>query len=148
MAASATLSEKEARFAHSYVFDKPSVTAAAIKAGYSKKTAHSIGSRLLKRVKVAAEVERLRKGRELRTQLSADWVITNLMTEAVDRSEAASQASRVRANELLGKHLGMFREKLNVEVSGKDGQAVELQVVMLDNGRTSQPATDIDLDAD
>lgn len=50
--------DKQSRFAQEYVKDL-NVTQAAIRAGYSTKTAAAQGSRLLKKVKVRAEVDAL-----------------------------------------------------------------------------------------
>lgn len=53
------LTEKQKFFCLNYV-GKWNATQAAIKAGYSKETAYSIGSQLLRNVKVAAEIRRLK----------------------------------------------------------------------------------------
>ncbi len=52
--------------------------AAAIKAGYSSKTAEQQASRLLSIVKVQEEIKRLRSEQEKRTLVTADFVILGL----------------------------------------------------------------------
>lgn len=47
----AKLTEKQKRFCDYYITD-PNATAAAIKGGYSEKTAYSMGQRLLKNVEI------------------------------------------------------------------------------------------------
>lgn len=54
---------------------RPSATKAAIKAGYSKKTAHSQGPRLLEHVGVAAELERRRNARLRKFHMGRDEIL-------------------------------------------------------------------------
>ena len=46
---------------------------------------------------------------------------------------------KVKALELIGRHLGMFTDK--VEVTGKDGAALSVTVYMPDNGRDDEPVS-------
>ncbi len=117
------LTDRQAQFCREYLIDL-SATHAAVRAGYSKKTANRIGPKLLNKPAVAAEVERLKAAREERTDLSADWVIRRLQQEAQGLGRTSSHSARVRALELLGKHLGLFKDKL--EVTGKDGGPIQL----------------------
>lgn len=55
---------------------------AAIRAGYSKRTAEAQASRLLSNVKVAAAVAAGQQARAERTQIDADWVLKRLAAEA------------------------------------------------------------------
>lgn len=57
-------------------------TDAAQKAGYAKKTAYSIGGRLLKHVEVKLEIDRRIAGQREKLALSADWVVERLMSLA------------------------------------------------------------------
>lgn len=77
------LTPKQKAFIAEYILDL-NATQAAIRAGFSKKTAESQGSRLLRNVKVLAEIDRLKKEREERTLVTADWVVANLK-EVVER---------------------------------------------------------------
>ena len=109
------LTDKQKRFCEEYVVDL-NATQAAIRAKYSPKTAQEQSSRLLSNVMVKAEIARLQAERSQRTSVDADWVVVRLVKEAEDRSEGATQGGRIRALELLGKHVGLFAEK--VEHSG------------------------------
>ena len=53
-------------------------TAAAIRAGYSRKTATEIGHENLRKPHIAAAIEQARAKRAERTELTADWVIDEL----------------------------------------------------------------------
>ena len=71
------LSSKRARFAEEYSIDS-NATQAAVRAGYSPRTAYSQGQRLLKNVEVAAAIELTRSKLTERTELSAEWAIRML----------------------------------------------------------------------
>ena len=66
-----TLTSKQKLFAHEYLVDS-NCTQAAIRAGYSKKTAHSQGSRLLKHVDVKAMISKKMLKIVEKTEMSAE----------------------------------------------------------------------------
>lgn len=109
------LNERQLRFVEA-MLTADSAKDAAIAAGYAESNAEYYASRLLARQDVQDELERLRAERSKRTAVTADWVVQQLQVEATDRGEGASHGARVKALELLGKHVGMFKER--VEVSG------------------------------
>lgn len=131
------LSPKQERFAREYLLDL-NATQAAIRAGYSPKTAYSMGQRLLKNVEVQKAVQSAMDERSKRTEVNADYVLTNLL-EIVERCMQRAPVlhkgeqvvdeegnsvwcfdgkNAIRALELLGKHKGMFTDKLQTEHSG------------------------------
>lgn len=144
------LTAKQHRFVAEYLVDL-NATQAAIRAGYSPKTAQEQGSRLLSNVMVAAAVEAAQRERAGRTGITQDYVLAKLR-ENVERAMQAEPvrdgkgeptgafqyqgAVANRALELLGKHLGLFRDK--VEVSGPGG-GPHVHVYLPDNGRDPDP---------
>lgn len=68
------LNPKQQRFAEEYLVDL-NATQAAIRAGYSPKTAASQGERLLRNVEIQAAVQVGQKDRSQRTQVTADQVL-------------------------------------------------------------------------
>ena len=150
----AKLTDKQQRFVDEYLIDL-NATQAAIRAGYSAKTADQQGSRMLANVKVKQVVAEKQAQRSKRTGVNQDRVVLELakvafakMTDIVDSNgkikEDASPddlaciesikykesdneyggsverevkiASKLKALELLGKHLGMWSDKFNVTV--------------------------------
>jgi len=120
------LTDKQLRFVEEYLIDL-NATGAAIRAGYSKRTAQEQGSRLLSNVMVGKAVAAGRDARSERTGLSQDYVVTRLQkiaeramrdvpvydTEGKETGVYTFQGSVAnRALELLGKHLGMFTDKI------------------------------------
>lgn len=71
------LNEKQRRFALEFIIDL-NATQAALRSGYSAKTAYSLGQRLLKNVEVKKVVDELTKERSERTKIDSDWVLTEL----------------------------------------------------------------------
>jgi len=71
------LNPKQRLFVSEYLVDK-SATAAAARAGYSKKTAHSVGPRLLEHAGVRKAIDEALKAQENRTLVTADRVILEL----------------------------------------------------------------------
>ena len=74
------LTPKEQRFCDEYIVDL-NATQAAIRAGYSRHTARSIGSENLTKPAIIAEIEISKANRAERTGIDAAWVLTRLATE-------------------------------------------------------------------
>ena len=150
----AKLTDKQQRFVDEYLIDL-NATQAAIRAGYSAKTADRIGPELLGKTCVSEAISKKMAARSRRTGVNAERVVLELakvafakMTDIVDSKgrikEDASPddlaciesikykesdneyggsverevkiASKLKALELLGKHLGMWSDKFNVTV--------------------------------
>lgn len=73
----AQLTRKQQRFVAEYLLDL-NATQAAIRAGYSRKTAYSVGSENLRKPYIAAEIEKAIEKRAERTRVTADKVVTEL----------------------------------------------------------------------
>lgn len=71
------LNAKQRRFVDEYLIDL-NATQAAIRAGYSAKTANEQGSRLLANVSVQAALSERMKDRESRTEITQDKVLAEL----------------------------------------------------------------------
>lgn len=149
------LSEQRQRFVEEYLIDLNG-TQAAIRAGYSVKTAQEQSSRLLSNVMVQEAISKAMAARSKRTGVNQDRVVLELakiafvkMTDVVDsngriREDATDDdlaciesikykesgnefggnverevkiGSKLKALELLGKHLGMWNERMNVNLN-------------------------------
>lgn len=126
-----SLKDKQEIFCQEYMIDL-NATQAAIRAGYSKKTASVQGSRLLTNVNVLTRIEELKKERSEKLHLDADWVLRRLMQisdrcmqqepvlefdyeekKLVETGEYKfDSVGANKATELIGKHLGMFKDKI------------------------------------
>lgn len=133
------LTAKQQKFVEEYLVDL-NATKAAIRAGYSAKTAAAIGAENLTKPEIADSIAAARQAQSERTAVTADYVISNL-AQIVERcmerapvfegrGEDRDQATDDEGNhiwefnatgankalELLGKHLQLFTDK--VEHSG------------------------------
>lgn len=75
------LTARQARFVEEYLLDL-NAKQAAIRAGYSARTAEQQASRLLSNVKVATAVAEAKASRSDRTKIDADWVLRRLAQDA------------------------------------------------------------------
>lgn len=73
------LTDKQKAFVNEYLIDL-NATQAAIRAGYSKKNADKIGSQLLGKSRVSAEINKAMAKREKRTEITQDRVLKELAT--------------------------------------------------------------------
>lgn len=109
------LNEKQKRFCDEYLIDL-NATQAAIRAGYSPKTANEQGARLLANVSVQARLQEALKKRAARVEITQDRVLKEFaaigFSVASDGSDSDLKVSnKLKALELLGKHLGLFDNK-------------------------------------
>ena len=112
----ANLTPKQQRFVEEYLIDL-NATQAAIRSGYSEKTAKSIGQENLTKPDIQKAIEEAQEKLSNKAQVTVEMVVQGLLNEAKDLSEGSTQSARVSAWAHLGKHLGMFKDK--VEHSGK-----------------------------
>lgn len=168
-----SLTAKQERFVAEYLVDL-NATQAAIRAGYSKKTARQAGTENLSKPVIAAAVEKAIAARSTRTEITQDRVLEELARIAffdprklygpggnpiplpdldadvaaviagldivVERTGAEqgeyAEVRKYKIADKLGalqaamRHLGMFRDK--VEVTGKDGGAIKHENVSPD----------------
>jgi len=127
----ANLNDKSEAFCREYLSDYNG-TQAAIRAGYSRKTAATQASRMLRNVKVLSRVRELQAEKTAQLSISQDWVIHQLVdvvekckdpvaVEKWDFEEKKmvttgeymfDSKGATKALELLGKHLGMYDDKV------------------------------------
>ena len=132
----ANLTPKQQRFVEEYLIDL-NATQAAIRAGYSEKTAQEIGSENLSKPMVAKAIAEAQEKLSNKAQVTVEMVVQGLLNEAKDLSEGSTQSARVSAWAHLGKHLGMFKDK--IEHSGDPNNPINmsLKVVFENDGETS-----------
>ncbi|MES0444993.1 MAG: terminase small subunit [Desulfobacterales bacterium] len=134
------LSRKQKLFVQEYLIDL-NATQAAVRAGYSPKTATEQASRLLTHVKVSTAIQNSMNDRSERTGIDSDYVLSSIH-DTVERCKQSKPVTYkngdpvlcetpdgkivpaysfdsgavLKGCELLGKHLKMFTDK--VEHSG------------------------------
>ena len=111
------LTPKQMRFVDEYLIDL-NATAAATRAGYSEKNAGKIGPELLGKTRITQALAERLKARQERTEITQDYVLKNLKKiadRASDYHDAPHMQAANKALELLGKHLGMFRDSVQMD---------------------------------
>ncbi|MGN0605910.1 MAG: terminase small subunit [Oscillospiraceae bacterium] len=111
----AKLTEKQKRFCEEYLIDLNGTR--AYMAAYSCKkedTARVNASRMLTNANIQDYISELMKQQSERTGITADKVLTELEKVAFADTEISGK-EKIKALELLGKHLGMFSEKVDIE---------------------------------
>ena len=171
------LTPKQQRFVEEYLVDL-NATRAAIRAGYSPKTARQQGYENLTKPYIEAAIQRALEERSERTRVRADRVVTELARlglydprDVIDwgpegvrvkdssglsdddaravaqirvvstrhgRAVAVKFADKLRALELVGKHVGLFSGQ--VEVSGQVRGAV--RTILVDEVKREDADTD------
>lgn len=120
------LTLKQQRFVEEYLVDL-NATQAAIRAGYSKKTAQRIGSENLSKPLVEAAIMNSMDKRSKKTAVTAEMVVEGLLKEARgDDVKDSTASARVSAWEKLGKHLGIFEKDNTQKVPIIGGFLVEM----------------------
>lgn len=109
MAKPGELTPKQAAFVREYLKDRNG-TQAAIRAGYSLKTAGAIATENLAKPLIAAAIGSATKVVAEKTETEAEWVRRRLKEEADDFSEFSSHSARIKALELVGKINGVFEK--------------------------------------
>lgn len=90
------LTPKQDRFVEEFLIDL-NATQAAIRAGYSARSAEMTGSRMMRNDKVRRAVEAAQADRSKQTEIDAAWVLTRLHDEAVaDLADILDEAGVVR----------------------------------------------------
>lgn len=140
------LNIKQKMFADEYLVCL-NATESAIKAGYSEKTAYSIGQRLLKKVEVKNYIdEHLKKlesekiadtkeimeslTRILRGQEQEETIVIEGQGDGISKArkikKEISPRDRLKAAELLGKRYGLFTDKIE--------QTTEVKPIVITGG--------------
>ena len=116
------VNDKQKAFCREYLVDN-NATKALVRAGYSPKGASVAASKMLAKPQVKAYLETLRgelmTGREkIINDNLAFWVKMRDMEEKENEDGSTKRvydADRLKASELLGKSLGMFTEKIELD---------------------------------
>jgi phage terminase small subunit len=111
------LTAKQEMFCKEYLIDL-NATQAAIRAGYSEKTARKIASENLTKPDIGNRIQELSEDRNKRVEVDADWILQQAI-ELLAISRGADNLNAAKGFlELAGKHCKINAFKENVELSG------------------------------
>ena len=102
------LTPRQARFVEEFLVDC-NATQAAVRAGYSEKTAGVIGHENLSKPNIAAAIAKAQTERAEEVGITQADVVAGLLLEARRTGKESTHGARVSAWAALAKHLGMDR---------------------------------------
>lgn len=127
------LTPKQSRFIEEYMVDL-NATQAAIRAGYSKKTAAAIGAENLTKPKIAAEIEKRQAAISEKLEITQETVAQELgkIAFAPTMLQLVNATDKRGALVALGKLLGL-ESPAKVEVTGADGEPIIFTMKLKDD---------------
>ena len=112
------LNPKQKRFCEEYIIDL-NASAAAVRAGYTEKSARVTASKMLTNANIEAYIQSLSAKHTEKTGITADWVL-NGIKELTDRLlKMDDPKAAFKGYELGGKYLTLFSDK--VDHTSSDG---------------------------
>jgi len=121
------LTAKQAAFVAEYLIDL-NATQAAIRAGYSEKTANVIGPENLAKPCISEAIAEVQGKRFKRLEVTADSLVIELEEARANAIASNQNSAAVAATMGKAKLLGIGMEK--VELTGKDGGAIQTSVTV------------------
>jgi len=115
MTADKQLTPKQAAFCREYMIDL-NATQAAIRAGYSEKTATIIGFENLTKPNIAERIAKASEKMCKKSEINAEYVLNGIKAIADDTK--ARDTDKLKAYELIGKHLALFTDKIDHTTKG------------------------------
>lgn len=127
------LTIRQERFLSEYLKDR-NATAAAIRAGYAPAGAESNGLRNLRVPGIAAKIRETTDIARHKAEVDPSFVIGEL--KKIAEQDDVAQSTKVRALELLAKHLGMLEDRISLKTDGLSGeQRAERVAILLERVR-------------
>jgi len=116
------MTEKQEHFVCEYL-KTGNATKAAIRAGYSEKTAYSIGQRLLNNVEIRTLIMKHREKVSEATDITVSQIVKEI--RLISR-QGKEETTRLKAYDMLMKHLGGYVNELRIIESLSDERINEL----------------------
>ena len=112
------MNERQKRFCDEYLVDL-NAKQAAIRAGYSERTAYSIGQENLNKPELKIYIEKRLQSKE-KTLIASQDELLEFITSTI-RGEEYEMKDRLKAADMLSKIHGLYSETRNVNHSGNIG---------------------------
>lgn len=120
------LTDKQMKFVDEYMIDM-NATQAYLRAGYrcTEEAARVSASKLLTNPNIVGEIATRQEKLQEKTELTAEWVLNELADNHRVAKAAGDLNPSNKALELIGKHIGMFTDKVKMDVSGGMNNTVQ-----------------------
>jgi len=116
------LTDKEKMFTLEYIKDFNAMRS-AVAAGYTLNYSKANSYKIPRRPQVLAEINRLQAERVKQTAMDADEVVRRLTRIAQKAEHESRYNDAIRALELIGKHLQMFTDRSEIELTSRNPYA-------------------------
>jgi len=127
------LTKRQEQFIEEYLKDRNALQA-AIRAGYSPKTARTASQGNLVHPVIASKIQESSARIMRRAEVDAEFVLREL--RKVAEQEDVAQSTKVRALELIAKHLGMLEDRISLKTDGLSSeQRAERVAILLERVR-------------
>ena len=103
------LNPKQQRFCEEYLIDL-NATQAAIRAGYSKKTARTIASKLLTNIDIEGYIVTLRAEIQAKTGITVENTVNFIKEVSEEARDIADFSNALKGQDMLMKYLGGYSE--------------------------------------
>lgn len=111
------MTPKQQRFVEEYLIDR-NATQAAIRAGYSAKTARQTASEYLAKPDIAAAVAEGMDAISSELAIDARWVLQEAKSVYDEAREANDRSAALKSLDLVGKHIDVAAFKERIEHTG------------------------------
>lgn len=123
-----SLTFRQGKFVSEFLKDRNALQA-AIRAGYSPKSANNAAHDNMRHPGILAKIEESLNARQADNGVSPDFVLREL--KRVAEQEDVAQSTKVRALELIAKHLGMLEDRISLKTDGLSGEQRAERVAIL-----------------
>lgn len=121
------LTAKQEAFCREYLIDL-NATQAAIRAGYSEKTAKDIACENLAKPNISQKIAELSEARSKRTEVDADYVLKRAKMIHESCWNEGDAKNSIAALKLVGDHIAVqaFKQQVSAEHSGPGGGPIQI----------------------
>lgn len=133
------LTDKQEMFCKEYLIDL-NATQAAIRAGYSKKTANEQAGRLLVNVSVQSKISELKEKRSKRTEVDSDYVLKELLNWADGDYTELMLLTAKEIKELAPEIRRLITgfKRVTRRIPGTDEEEIQIEVKFIDKQKAME----------
>lgn len=132
------LTDKQQRFVEEYLVDL-NATQAAVRAGYSAKTANEQGARLLANVSVKNAIRERQEVLKMKTEITQEWVVERYrrIVEGCDKRLFFNDDGSVKPPSQWSAEMGLAVAGFEVQELGDEGLAVSVSKLRFQDAKAA-----------
>lgn len=132
------LTDKQARFVDEYLVDL-NATQAAIRAGYSAKTAGQIGEQNLKKLEIQKAIRERQEVLKMKTEVTQEWVVERYrrIVEGCDKRLFFNDDGSVKPPSQWSAEMGLAVAGFEVQELGDEGLAVSVSKLRFQDAKAA-----------